>query len=740
MYQKIPISPGVYKDDTPLTAEGFFIDADKIRFRRGLPETMGGYELVTSVQLLGICRGLVSWSDNSFVKWVGVGTHTNYYAITDSIPYDITPVVSRAQGTSLSFTTTITSAVVTVTGWTSHGLVQGQAFRFLNSTTATVGGVTINTEAASASDPSPWFTVLSVASSSSITYTADSAATSSAGPTAVTLDYEIFLAPGLENSIGALGYSTGVYSTGSSYSAPATGDVFCRTHSLSSYGQNLIINPRGGKLYEWKPATSATELATNSTFTGSATGWTLGSGWVYGTDAVDGTAATGSISQSVTTPENAFNIVTVDVSAYTSGRLMLTYANTTYISDMSAAGVYKETFWSEGGASTLAAVGLSASMTVSEISVEQLLTAEVIPNAPTQNTCSLVTAEGFLMTFGTINAGTGNFDPMLIRWSDIGTKTNAQQTWTPGSTNLSSSSRPLVGSRIVAARVCNTEVLVWTDKALYALAYTSNSSLVYSTRLVGVNCGLIGSNAATVLGSSAYWMTPQGNFCSYAGGGVAFIPSGIQRDVFENISDVQQDKIYCNTIGQFNDVIWLYPDKRDGTECSRYALLCTQENAPSPPGVNLGGIGVFAPGTYDRTAWLDASGSNPYPIAVSSDGYIYYHEKGQSANGGTYSWSLTHGALQTGNGETLFMVDSLIPDFEQLIGGATYTAYSYYFPQSTPVAHGPFNITSASGTVDLLSDAPVGREIVQVFAGSASPAWMRAGKHQFDIQDTGMSF
>lgn len=720
--QKVPINPGVYIDDTPLTAEGFFIDADKIRFRRGLPEAMGGWELLSTTALNGLARGITSWSDNSLVKWLAIGTHTDLYALTDSVVYDITPIVSR--GTlSGPFATDGTTAVITVTA-ASHGLITGQYVSWPNVTV--INGASIT---------STKMYPVTVTATGTYTFVADTVSTSAGSGVGGTVYFYYYLAPGLKDSIGALGFGTGTYSTGT-YSSPATGQVYARTWCLQAYGQNLMALARGGQLYEWAPIASNTELTTNGSFTGSATGWVLGTGWVYGTNNVVATTSNAAVTQSIAAPTNAFILVQFDVMV-SAGTLQASVGGTATGGAISASGRYWLPTFVNGGALTLAFTGTGFTGTLTGVTVKQELQPEVVPNAPTQSACMVVTSEGFVMLGGTINTA-GVYDPMLVRWSDIGSKTNGEQIWTPASNNLSSFFRPLVGSRIVAMKVCNNEICIWTDKALYAATYVNNSSIVYSLRLVGTNCGLIGANAAVVLDGTAYWMS-NGAFYAYSGGAPSAIPSGIQRDVFDNISPVQQDKIFAGVIGAFNDIIWLYPDDRDGNECSRYALLSTQEGAPSPPGVNLGPIGVFAPGTFDRTCWDDA-GVLPFPVAVSAEGQIFYQEKGQSANGGIFTWSLTHGAVQIGNGETLFVVDTLIPDFNSLVGGCTVTLNAYYYPQSTPVPHGPFNILSNSEQVSMLNDAPQGREIIMEFMGSGSPSWMRAGHHMFDIRDTGMNY
>jgi len=739
-FTKIPLNPGVYVDDTPAKAEGFFVSSDKIRFVRGLPQVFGGWEYLSTTALTGTCRALHAWADISTVKWLAAGTNSNLYALTDSLPYDCTPVVARGN-VAVNITTVNGSAVVTC-DWTAHGLVQGQAFRFFNSTTTTVGGVTINTAAASTTTPSPWYIVASVVTANQFTFTAAQTATSNAGPTAATVNYWQFLAPGLVNSIGALGYGTGVYSTGSTYSSPATGsDVSARTWSLGNYVQNFIASPRGGKIYEWRPTTSNAELVTNGTFTGSATGWTLGAGWAYGANAVTATLSNTALSQSITIPANCFCLIRFVLSAFAAGTVAVSVGgtNVTGWSALAANGTYEGTFFNAGSAKTLAFTGTGFTGTIDTVSVTQYTQAEVVPNAPTTNTCVLVTPEGFVMACGTVEAATSNFNPLHVRWSDIGSTVGGEQIWTPSSTNLSSYITLGIGSRIVAAKVAGTEILIWTDKALYALTYVNNSGIVYSPRIVGVNCGLIGANAAAVLGTGAYWMTPEGTTYAYSGGVPVLIKSTMSKDVFDHIAAVQQDKIYAGPNGKFNEVAWFYPDSRDGNECSRYTLLCTQEAIAPPPGTNPGIVGCFANGTFDITAWIDASILG-FPVAAHTDGYIYFHEKGSTVNGGALSWSLETGLLKIGNGDTLYKVNSLYPDFAGLMGGATMRASAYKYAQSTSVSTGPFDFTSATEKLDLLAGPPIGRFVGYRFYGNSSPAFMRTGLLTMDIEDTGMAF
>ncbi|PGH59464.1 hypothetical protein CRT60_00330 [Azospirillum palustre] len=102
MLSKIPFQPGIIKDDTPLSSEGAWIDADKVRFVRGKAQVIGGWETLTTTQVDGICRGLRTWASNDGALNVGLGTHTKLYAYRGGGLYDITPTglaAGNADGT-----------------------------------------------------------------------------------------------------------------------------------------------------------------------------------------------------------------------------------------------------------------------------------------------------------------------------------------------------------------------------------------------------------------------------------------------------------------------------------------------------------------------------------------------------------------------------------------------------------------------------------------------------------------
>lgn len=242
-YIKPSFAPGVVKDISPLSAKGGYIDANKIRWHDGKAETTRGWENTGSGSILGMCRGIHIYADNSQNAWAALGTHLRLYVMDrDGIKYDITPVVESSSLTS-AFTSSVGSAVITVRD-DGHGLVESQKIQFTSANT--VGGVQIQ---------GVW-TVTSVLSTSSYTFTASSVATatSSLGLTAVGFRY--FLAPGQADGANGTGYGVGGYGIGG-YGSPNTNfKPYPRTWKLDHWGQNLIANARGGNVFEWAPVTT----------------------------------------------------------------------------------------------------------------------------------------------------------------------------------------------------------------------------------------------------------------------------------------------------------------------------------------------------------------------------------------------------------------------------------------------------------------------------------------------------
>ncbi|MHB1204794.1 MAG: hypothetical protein ACYCZX_04440 [Rhodospirillaceae bacterium] len=705
-FQTLPSKAGVDKDNSPLEAELGWTDADKVRFVGGLPETIYGWERATTTQLSGICRGAFTYADNARNPIAAFGTHLRLYAMNlDGTVFDITPVVSYAITSAPNLTTTLGSAVVTVSGWT-HALVAGQKFSFGGSSPASVGGITVDGA----------FAVVEVIDATTFTYTAAAAATSDAGPTAIATLVTAYLAPGQIDGLGGLGFGTGGYGSGGYGGGQASLTLYPRTWSLAPWGQNLLASPRGGAIYEWAPDFTSAELVTNGDFT-SSVGWSSGVGWSIGAGVATASAGVGSdLTTNVVTQAAAWHLLSVTVTR-SAGSLQPKHGGLAIGSAIGATGTYRLPFFTLGGAETITfSKDAAFAGSVDNVSLNVLTTAQIVAGAPTQVGSMFVTAERILVACGS-NLD-GNFDALQLDWSDA----EDNQDWTPTSANLAGGYTLPGGGRVVRGLAGAGENVIWTEDALWSMRYNADPNRVYDFIAKGTGCGLVGPNAAAEVNGVWYWMTPAGAFMAYGGAAPALLPCTLARDVKDNLAFVQQDKVHASKLvgKNYAEVWWFYPDMRDGNECSRYVVFDTI-------------AGTWSCGMFDRTAFTDATVFQ-YPLAVDTAGAIWFHEKGFTADGAPRSWSLM-GAYRGAEGGQI-MVNGVRPDHDDLQGG-----YAISFAAKNRDVRGIFtrsypglSITAATGQ---RSARVQGEQVSIAFAGNGAPTFWRMGNLQFDISLSG---
>ena len=259
--QKLQFRPGVNREGTTLANEGGWFECDKIRFRSGYPEKLGGWILDTGTaestlqpptgSYWGVCRSMWNWNSLAGNNYLALGTNLKYYIQNgpDGFFYDITPIRDTATGVTNAFTVTSGSNVVTVTD-AGHGAQTGDFV-----TIAYVGGAIGGMPAAAIAGEHQ----ITYISSSQYSFVATSVATSNAGPSGTaTFTYQI--TTGLETYTVATGWGAGGWG-GSNVSGASTGwgeaastggvGQQLRLWSQSNYGEDLIFNLRGGALYYW---------------------------------------------------------------------------------------------------------------------------------------------------------------------------------------------------------------------------------------------------------------------------------------------------------------------------------------------------------------------------------------------------------------------------------------------------------------------------------------------------------
>ena len=649
--QKLQFRPGVNRENTSYANEGGYYASNKIRFRSGQPEKIGGWAADTGATvsalkpttgtLWGVARGMWNWLNLTGYNLLAIGTNLKYYIQNgpNGLVYDVTPLRFTTGAGEATFAATTGSPIITVTD-IAHGAQAGDFVTF--SGAVSLGGnitaTILNAE----------FQITTYVSSNQYTITASvnaAAGDTGDGGASVVAAYQIttgvdiyslnvgwgagtwggivfgtgtnqldgaindsvttitvddttaFSAAGnilidsenisytSKNSTQFLGCTRGLSGTGSGAAAShadnaivtqsttftgwgspaATGiGIQLRLWSQSNFGEDLIFNPRGGALYYWANAASA------STFD---RGQYLGPSTTIVTKS-------GSITTDSSCP---------------------TVANFVMVSD----------------------------------------------------------ASRFVLAFGVNDYGSVIQDPLLIRWSDQ----ESFATWIPAVTNQAGSYRLSHGSQIVTAMQTRQEILVLTDSAIYSMQYLG-PPYVWSFQIMGDNISIAGPNAIATANNITYWMGTD-KFYMYSGR-VQTLPSTLREYVFNDINLEQAFQFCAGTNEGYSEVWWQYCSANSSV-VNRYVIYNHLENT-----WYYGDWDNYQSVNQGRTAWLDSS-LRSFPMATtygvaggSSNAQLLYHENG--VDDGTVNPSVpivaqvTSSDFDIGDGHNFGFVWRLIPD------------------------------------------------------------------------------
>ena len=233
--KKLLLKAGVNRENTRYTSEGGWYECDKIRFRQGTPEKIGGWQRISAANFQGICRSLWNWVTLGSQNLIGVGTNLKFYIENGGQYNDITPLRATVTLTN-PFTTVSGSPIVTVTD-NNGGYNDGDFVTFSGATA--VGGLTLNGE----------FEISFTEAVNEYAISASSNANASAtGGGTVTAAYQINVGTGSAIPVtgwGAAAWGFGVWGVGE------TSVESIRLWSQSNFGEDLIFGPRGGAVYYW---------------------------------------------------------------------------------------------------------------------------------------------------------------------------------------------------------------------------------------------------------------------------------------------------------------------------------------------------------------------------------------------------------------------------------------------------------------------------------------------------------
>jgi hypothetical protein len=554
--QKLQFRPGINREMTSYANEGGYYSCDKIRFRSGQPEKIGGWINQSTYTYDGTCRSLFNWISFDSENLLGVGTNQKFYVELFGIYHDITPVSETLTLPSNPFATTLDSYAVVVTTPAPHDISVGTFITFSGvSGGGVVNGVTLN----------GMFEVIATPSSTSITIRAGQVATSTGTGGGASVSAQVLLNAGNAVFSLGLGWGGGPWGFGG-WGIGSTTASQIRLWSQDNDNENLILNPRGGPIYYWDKDTAFWSRAI--TLNASAD--------TQVKHTTTATFLTGASSITVVDPNG------IDTGSVISGTGIAagTYVTTAYVAGSTTVPI-----------SAVTTAGSSGSYTFS-------YSGRHVPN----NTYKIATssAGNFCIAFGSnpyspINFSE-DFDPLLIRWSDADNPFE----WVPSTTNQAGETRLSYGSYIVTSADTRQEILVWTDAAIFSMQYLG-PPYVWSVNLLLDNISIASPNAAYTVNNVTYWMGVD-KFYVYSGR-VETLPCALRQFIFTNINTDQLAQIVCGSNEGYNEVWWFYPTA-DSLINNRYVIYNYVEN-------------TWAYGSLERGYWLD-SPLRQYPMAAFS--------------------------------------------------------------------------------------------------------------------------
>ena len=259
-YAKYIFKPGIDREGTDYSNEGGWYDANLVRFRKGRPEKIGGWAKNTLNTFLSTCRALHAWVNLELTKYLGLGTTWKYYVLQGNVFNDITPLRVTTSAGDVTFSATNGDATITVTD-ASHGAVVNDFVTF--SGAATLGGLitaaVLNQEYQIATVTNTNVYTIEAKDTDGDEVTANSSDTGSGGGSVVGA-YQINV--GLDVFVEGSGWGAGTWGAGTFGSVSAiSASSQLRNWSHGNFGEDLVLNPRGGGVYYWDQSGGATTRA-----------------------------------------------------------------------------------------------------------------------------------------------------------------------------------------------------------------------------------------------------------------------------------------------------------------------------------------------------------------------------------------------------------------------------------------------------------------------------------------------
>ena len=621
----LKFKPGIVSDITSYSAEGGFVDGDKVRFRFGFPEKFGGWEKYSPNQYLGSARRLHNWVALDGSDFMGIGTHLKYYIEEGQTFNDITPIRNTTGAGDVTFSATNGSTTITVTD-PAHGANEKDFVTFSGASSlgGTITATILNAE----------FQITSIISSNAYTITSSIAANSSDtgnGGSSVVGAYQINV--GLDNTVGGTGWGAGQWSgTTSGALATQLNEALDASETDVDVDDETGMNTANDVILVDNELMLVSATADDNTMT-----VTRGHSGTTATTHADNTLvrlATGNADSA-----NDFvgwgNAASVTVP----GAQIRLWSHDNFGEDIIInardGGIF---YWDKTNGLGNRAIELSATSTYSgETSVPTIAKQVLVSD---QDRHVIVFGCDGLGANSSATQGNGVQDPLLIRFSSQENPVD----FFPTATNTAGDLRLGGGSTFVQAVETKQQILVFTNKTLHAMKFIG-PPFTFGLQELSKNITIMSPFSAIAVEDAVYWMGVD-TFYVYGAGQTIQLPCTVKDKVFLDFNFEERDKVHVGLNSEFGEILWFYPSSA-GTEIDKYVAYNYIEK-------------LWYYGTLVRQAWLDR-GIRNLPQATGNQ-YLYNHEVGFDDDGSAMTSFIESSAIDIGDGDKFVSLKQVIPD------------------------------------------------------------------------------
>ena len=697
---KFDFKQGFNRETTQYAEEGKWFDGNRVRFRAERPENMRGYATKVSTAFDGSARDLIAWKDNSNKKRALFATPEKVYEHDGDRITDITPITTIVTLANVFGTSSGSTRVCCSDG--SHGRQKGDYVLF---TSAAVFGSDVSLTG-------NVYQITSIVDTNvfTISISGNAGATSTQAGSAT---FNYYIATGTSVASQGVGYGASDYnaadptSIGLSKISSTSGNALVTVSCASAHGgvandfivfQNTSIDSVaatiGGNLNLTKPAAGGPEFTIVS---------------VNGTQVIISAAANASASGDVTSSLNMTALVYKQTGGGGSGRAWNAEASADATDLALDIAQWSMDNWDENV--LLNRRGSNIYYFITQASTSPVRATTVTTSPISVNSVIVSPNDRHVIALGANEFSptatvSGTFNPMLVRWSDQGSRTN----WVP---SVSSTAGEVVltdGTRIVGGVRSKNAINIWTDNSLWLMEF-AGPPFTFKFQQAGTNCGLIGPHAGIDYNGVTYWMGFD-NFYANTGQ-VEVLDCTVRRFVFDKLNTSYYDKVYAGINSEFKEIIWLFVSN-NATECDSYVIFSPDE-----------GYWVYGDTFFTTFKDREIFGNTITTGATTTGNFLYNNEPAGvfTGDGETLTSFIESADFDVDDGNAIMFMNRIIPDFDLSTGKIKLELISKQYPESTDSITKEFDITNTTQKVDLRARGRQAKVRVSCAANNASWKW-----------------